>query len=189
MKPISRKTLIGSTVAGVLALAGVLFSGLGQVAFARQDEQSPAALATASKRIEGIAGTWRVTVTQKVCGSGVQIGLPFHSLLTFAGAGTMTGTTANSAFLPGQRSGDYGVWTPAAGHGYSATEEAFIIFSAGQFTEGWQVISHSITLTNSGNGFNDVASVQFYDVNGNPLLPSPGCATAVGQRLDSGGKP
>jgi len=184
MKLTSRMTRFGSTMAGALALAGVLFSGLGQVGIAQQKEQFPEALAAASERIEEIAGTWRVTVTQKVCASGVQIGLPFHSLLTFARGGTMTGTTANSAFLPGQRSGDYGVWTPATGPGYRATEEAFILFSAGQFTEGWQVISHSISLTNGGNGFNDVASVQFYDVNGNPLLPSPGCATAVGQRLD-----
>jgi hypothetical protein len=189
MKLTSRMTQFGSTMAGVLALGGVLFSGLGQIALAQQKEQSPATLAAASERIGGIAGTWRVSVTQKVCATGAQIGLPFHSLLTFSRGGTMTGTTANYAFEPGQRSGDYGVWSPATGHGYSATEEAFIIFSAGQFTEGWQVISHSISLTNGGNGFDDVASVQFYDVNGNPLLPSPGCATAVGQRLDSGGKP
>ena len=95
----------------------------------------------------------------------------------------MTGTTANSVFLPGQRSGDYGVWSQATGNSYSATEEAFVIFSGGPFTEGWQTISHSITPTNGGNGFNDVASIQFYDVNGNPLLPAPGCATAVGQRF------
>jgi hypothetical protein len=124
-----------------------------------------------------------VTVTQRVCATGVPIGLPFRSLLTFAHGGTMTGTTANSTFLPGQRSGDYGVWSPATGHSYSATEEAFVIFSGGSFTQGWQTISHSISPTNGGNGFDDVASIQFYDVNGNPLLPAPGCATAVGQRL------
>jgi hypothetical protein len=173
MKLRSRTMLFGGTMAGVLTLAGMLFSGLGRGAFAQQKEESPDAL----------AGTWRVTVTQKVCATGVQIGLPFHSLLTFARGGTMTGTTASPAFLPGQRSGDYGVWSPATGHGYSATEEAFIIFSAGSFTQGWQVISHSITPTSGGNGFNDVASIQFYDVSGNPLLPAPGCATAVGQRL------
>ena len=95
----------------------------------------------------------------------------------------MTGATSNPAFLPGQRSGDYGVWSPATGRSYRATEEAFIIFSAGPFTQGSHVIIHSISLSNGGNEFNDVASIQFYDVNGNPLLPAPGCATAVGQRL------
>jgi hypothetical protein len=177
--------LFSGTRVGVLALAGVLFLGLGQVAFAQQKEQAPDALAAARQRSDnpGIEGTWRVTVTQRVCATGVPIGLPFHSLLTFARGGTMTGTTANSAFLPGQRSGDYGVWIPATGHSYSATEQAFIIFSGGSFTQGWQTISHSISPTNGGNGFNDVASIQFYDVNGNALLPTPGCATAVGQRL------
>ena len=182
----SRTILFGGTMVGVLTLAGMLFSDLGQLAFAQQKEQSPDALAAARERSDkpGIEGTWRVTVTQKVCATGVPIGLPFHSLLTFARGGTMTGTTANSAFLPGQRSGDYGVWIPAAGHSYSATEEAFIIFSGGPFTQGRQTISHSISPTNGGNGFSDVASIQFYDVNGNPLLPAPGCATAVGQRLE-----
>jgi hypothetical protein len=114
---------------------------------------------------------------------GVPIGLPFQSLLTFAHGGTMTGTTASSAFLPGQRSGDYGVWIPATGHNYSTFEQAFINFSGASFTQGWQTISHSISLTNGGNGFDDVASIQFYDAIGSPLLPAPGCATAVGQRI------
>jgi hypothetical protein len=183
MKLKSRR-LFGGTMAGVLTLAGVLLSDAGQ-ALAQEAGQSHEALSAARAGGDGtgIEGTWRVTVTQKVCATGAPIGLPFHSLLTFARGGTMTGTTANSAFLPGQRSGDYGVWSGAAGKGYSAVEEAFILFSGSAFTQGSQLISHSISLTNGGNGFNDVASIQFYDVNGNPLLPAPGCATAVGQRL------
>jgi len=166
-------------MAGVLTLAGVLFSGAGRSAGA-QMEQSSAGRAADNTQIEG---TWRVTVTQNVCATGAQIGLPFHSLLTFARGGTMTGTTASPAFQPGQRSGDYGAWTRTDGHDYSAVDEAFIIFSAGPFTQGSQIIRHAISLTADGNGFNDTASIQFYDVNGNPLLPTPGCATAVGQRL------
>jgi hypothetical protein len=179
------RTFFGGIIVGVLTLAGVLFSDSGQVAFAQETEQSRDLISAVRPQGDnsGIEGTWRVTVTQKVCATGVQIGLPFESLLTFTRGGTMTGTTANAAFLPGQRSGDYGVWSPATGHGFSAAEEAFVLFSGGPFTQGSQVISHSISLTNGGNGFNDVASVQFYDVNGNPLLPAPGCATAVGQRL------
>lgn len=170
---------------GVLTLAGMLFSGLGETAAAQQKEQSPDALAAAGTGSDspGIEGTWRVTVTQKVCATGAQIGLPFHALLTFARGGTMTGTTTNPEFQPGQRTGDYGVWSQTNGHAYSAIDEAFVIFSAGPLTQGSQVISHSISLTNGGHGFNDAASIQFYDANGNPLLPAPGCATAVGQRL------
>jgi hypothetical protein len=175
----------GGTMASVLTLAGVLFSLLGQNAAAQDKEQSPDALAAVSTAANnpGIEGTWRVTVTQKVCATGAQIGLPFHSLLTFVRGGTMGGTTASPAFLPGQRSSDFGVWSQTDAHNYSVASEAFIIFSGGLFTQGSQIIRQSISLTNGGNGFNDAASVQFYDVNGTPLLPAPGCATAVGQRF------
>jgi len=164
MKLRLRTVLFSGTSLAVLAVAGVLFSGLGQVAFAQETERSPDALVRARQPTDNpaIEGTWRVTITQRVCATGVPIGLPFYSLLTFALGGTMTGTTANAAFLPGQRSGDYGVWIPANGHNYSATEQAFIVFSGGPFTAGWQIINHSISPTNDGNGFNDVASIQFF---------------------------
>ena len=180
-----RKTLLSASLAGVLTLAGVCLAGSGETAFARQGGQSDDTLAADNGRhnYASIEGTWRVTVTQKVCSTGTPIGPPFQSLLTFAQGGTMTGTTANSAFLPGQRTGDYGIWTPGPGHTVTATEEAFIIFGGGFFTQGSQVIDHSITLTKRGNEFSDEASVQFYDVNRNPLSPGPGCASAVGQRL------
>jgi hypothetical protein len=162
--------LSGGAVAGVLTLAGLFFTGSGRSA-GRVADSAP------------IEGTWRVTVTQQVCGTGAPAGPPFQSLLTFAGGGALSGTTANTAFMPGQRSGDFGVWTHKKGHDYTAVDEAFIIFGAGPFTQGSQILNHSISLTDDGNRFDDVASVQFYDVNGNPLLPAPGCAIAVGQRL------
>ncbi len=132
-----------------------------------------------------IEGTWRVTITQKVCETGAPIGLPFQSLLTFASGGTLSGTTANSAFLPGQRSTDFGIWS-GEGRNYKALSEAFIIFTGGPFTQGSQTISHVINLTDDGNGFTDVASVEFSDGNGKPVAPTAtghGCATAVGQRV------
>ncbi len=132
-----------------------------------------------------IEGTWRVTITQNVCETGAPIGLPFQSLLTFASGGTLSGTTANSAFLPGQRSTDFGIWS-GEGRNYKALSEAFIIFTGGPFTQGSQTISHVINLTDDGNGFTDVASVEFSDCNGKPVAPTAtghGCATAVGQRV------
>jgi hypothetical protein len=91
-------------------------------------------------------------------------------------------------FLPGQRGTDFGSWS-RAGRGYSALTEAFIIFSGGPFTQGSQTISHSISLTDDGNGFTDIASVQFLDANSDPVAPTaiaPGCATAIGQRVQQG---
>lgn len=175
----STTQLFGGTMAGVLTLAGVLLAGLGQSASA-QSEQSSGKSTAGNQSIEG---TWRVTVTQKVCVTGAPMGMPFHSLLTFSRGGTMMGTTSNPAFMPGQRSTEFGAWRQTRAQVYSAVDEAFIIFGAGLFTQGSQVLRHAIRLTDNGNGFTDDASIQFYDVNGNPLLPTPGCASAVGQRL------
>ena len=157
----STTKLFGGTMASVLTLAGVLSSLSGQSAAAQDKEPSPDARAVVSTAADdrGIEGTWRVTVTQRVCATGAQIGLPFHSLLTFVRGGTMGGTTANPGFQPGQRSSDFGVWSQTGSHAYSAIDEAFLIFSGGPFTQGSQIISHSISLTNGGNGFNDVALV------------------------------
>jgi hypothetical protein len=167
-----------ATLGSVLVLGAALLLGSGRTGAAQLGQQPPAG--HPADKI-GIEGTWRVTVTQKVCETGVPIGPPFQSLLTFARGGTLSGTTASAAFHPGQRSGDFGVWTQTRGRNYSALDEAFILFTAGTFTQGRQTIKHSISLTREG--FTDVASVQFYDLNGLPLLKTPGCATAVGQRV------
>jgi hypothetical protein len=163
-------TILGAATA--LACAFFLSSGHSILA---QSEQSA----------KGLEGTWRVTITQRVCPAGPPLGPPFQSLLAFARGATLSGTTANSAFLPGQRSTDFGNWS-GAGRDYSALSEAFIIFSGGPFTQGSQTIRHTISLTQDGNGFTDIASVQFLDVNGNPVMPTAvatGCATATGRRL------
>jgi hypothetical protein len=178
----SRTMLFGGAMAGVLTLAGVVFSGAGRVAFAQQKERSPGAPRERSDAPE-IEGAWRLTVTQKVCATGIATGPSFQSLLIFSGGGTLSGTTGNTAFMPGQLSSTFGAWSQDRGRGYSAVSEAFVIFTAGPFTQGSQILRHSISLMDGGNTFNDVASLQFYDVHGNPLLPAPGCATAVGQRI------
>ena len=165
---------LATTLGTALTLAGALFLSSGHSARAQSDESA-----------KGLEGTWRLTVTQNVCPAGPALGPPFQSMLVFALGGTLSGTTASTTFLPGQRSSDFGSWS-RAGRAYSALSEAFIIFSGGPFTQGSQTIRHSISLTNDGNGFTDTASVQFLDVNGNPVAPTAvasGCATAIGQRL------
>jgi hypothetical protein len=172
MTPTTKR--LATTLGTALALAGALCLSSGHSARA-QSEQSA----------KGLEGTWRVTVTQSACPAGPPLGPPFQSLLAFARGGTLSGTTASSAFLPGQRSTDFGNWS-RAGRTYSALSQAFIIFSGGPFTQGSQTISHTISLTDDGNGFTDIASVQFLDANGNLVAPTsmaPGCATAIGQRL------
>jgi hypothetical protein len=167
---------IATTLGAALALASAFLIGSGRSVRA-QSEQSA----------KGLEGTWRVTITQRqFCPAGPPLGnSPIQSLLAFARGGTLSGTTGNQAFLPGQRSADFGIWS-GAGRDYSAFSEAFVIFSGGPFTQGSQTIRHSISLTDDGTGFTDIAAVQFLDVNGHPVAPTagaPGCATAIGQRI------
>ena len=128
----------------------------------------------------GLEGTWWVQVTQYDCTNPDVTRPPFVSLLAFARGGTMSETTANPVFQPGQRTSGYGAWKQTS-DGYTSVDLAFILFSAGPFTQGTQRINHSITLADDGDHFNDVATVQFFDSHGTRLIS--GCARAVGTRL------
>lgn len=153
-----------------LAMVGALFVALGSTA-------------TAQKTLTGtrkVQGTWTVTVQTRDCQTGVALGNPFLSLLTFADGGTMTETTSNPNFYPNDRGPGHGVWFATGWNSYNASSTAFIT-SSGQLVET-QVITQSIAMDDDPDTFQTVkASVQFFDPNGN-LLRS-GCATAVGQRF------
>jgi hypothetical protein len=110
-----------------------------------------------------------------------------HALLAFARGGTLSGTSANSGFQPGQYSASFGVWRAMGGRNYTALTDAFILFPGGPFPAGRQEISHSIRLTADGNRFTDQASLNYFDVDDLPAPPQPplipGCATAAGLRV------
>jgi hypothetical protein len=136
-------------------------------------------------RFEGLTGTWRVQVTTYNCKTGVA-SAPFSSFLTFDAAGTLTGTTANAVFLPGQRSSDHGVWKRMGGNYFSATSEAFIQFATPPgsptppLVRGVQRIEQGIEMTGRDN-FNSEATLTFFDAGGSVVLS--GCARASGQRF------
>jgi hypothetical protein len=115
---------------------------------------------------------------------------PFHSLLTFGSDGTLTGTTNNATFKPGQRTSDYGVWYRTQGTTFHAASEAFILFSsaasaappAPAFARGVQRITQDIDIDpRSPDVFTSQASVEFFDDAGNTVMT--GCATATGARF------
>jgi hypothetical protein len=167
-------------VAGVfvaLCAGGIVATGFHAKA---QSTQHSAAARTLSP----LVGTWRVTVQLQSCQAQTSIGIPFYSILSFESGGVMGGTTANSAFLPGQRSSDFGAWQRTDRSVYSATDEAFIVISGGPFAPGVQTIHHTITLAEDGNSFTDNATTQYSDFNDTQTTPPPGCATAVGKRLE-----
>ena len=133
----------------------------------------------------GLTGTWRVQVTTYNCKTGVT-NPPFASVLTFDAFGTLTGTTANAVFLPGQRSADHGVWTRLGSNYFSAASEAYIQFSTPatspppRFARGVQRIEQGIELTGR-DSFSSEATLTFFDEGGTVLLT--GCAKAIGERF------
>ena len=165
------KLNINAKAFGIAALAYILV--LGSSGSLQAQRNGPA-----SDR--GLQGTWWVTVTLYDCITH-QERPPFVSLLAFAQGGTMTETTANAAFQVGQRSTGFGTWAHLTDRTYTSIDDAFILFTAGPFTQGTQRIDHSITVSLHGNQFNDDATVQFFDTNGN--LIGTGCARAAGTRL------
>jgi hypothetical protein len=165
-------------VAAVILLTGTLALSFGQAASGQWEGHDSSASI--------LEGTWRVEIRQSNCATGVE-GSPFRSFLTFAPGGTLTGTTANPAFLPGQRSPDHGIWSHKRGHDYFALSEAFLLFDSDAhppfpgFRAGTQRISQEIELKNH-NEFTSATVVEFFDVNGNSVLT--GCANAVGRRFE-----
>jgi hypothetical protein len=129
-----------------------------------------------------LEGAWFVNVSVFDCNTLAPKG-KFTSLLLFSRGGTLTETTANPGFLPGQRSIGIGTWEKSRHDTYSATDLAFIMFSGGPFQAGTQKITHTITLDDDGSEWSDQALVDFYDATGAPITAMHACATATATRL------
>jgi len=129
-----------------------------------------------------LEGAWFVNVSVFDCTSLAPKGA-FTSLLMFSRGGSVTETTANPAFLPGQRSIGIGAWDKASDGTYSASDVAFIIFSGGRFQAGTQKLTHTITLSGDATLWSDQAVVDFYDATGAPIAGMHACATATAKRL------
>lgn len=140
----------------------------------------------------GLIGAWSVTVSLHPANNcnGPVIAPPFSSIVMFSRGGTVTESTSNAAFEPGQRGTGLGVWWLNDDGTYSATDVAFILFTSSNYTPGpppvgfaagTQEINHTITLNRHATRWTDTATVQFYDVNHNSL--NHACATATAVRL------
>jgi hypothetical protein len=152
---------------------GLLMLSLTATSARAQSEQSP----------NGLTGAWWVTVTQVNCVTRAPLPIPsFSSMLLFSRGGTLSETTSNPGFAPGQRSTGFGTWAAASDDTYTASDVAFILFSSNSFQRGTQKLSHVISLNSDGSAFTDVATLQFFDTTGTVPYIS-GCATATGTRL------
>lgn len=133
-----------------------------------------------------LVGTWRVQVTTYNCATGV--GNPaFPAYLTFGSDGTLVETTANPAFVAGQRSPGHGNWERTGHNSWRAVSEAFLLFSStahGPFPglgQGVQRLEQSIEFTGRDR-ISSEATVEFLDTAGTVTLT--GCARAVGTRFE-----
>lgn len=140
---------------------------------------SPTVQAQSPQAALGLVGAWSVSVTLSDCNGTVRGTFP--SMVMFSRGGTVTETTFNPAFQPGQRSTGLGVWWLNDDDTYGGIDVAFIQYSAGMFTAGTQEIAHTITLSSDASQWNDKATVQFYDIAHNKLAHA--CASASAVRL------
>ncbi len=146
---------------------------------------SPAVAAKPEHR--NLTGTWVVTVQQYDCSSGVDLGQPFSSFLSFGPEGILIETTSNPGFAPGQRGPGHGTWKRIRFDEFRAVSEAFILFSTPAhgpvpaFATGRQRIDQDIDYV-GGDQFTSEAVVSFTDPSGLNVLHS-GCAHAGGVRM------
>jgi hypothetical protein len=133
-----------------------------------------------------LAGTWLVHVTTFNCSTLVE-NAPFTSYLTFGADGSIVETTANPAFLPGQRSAGHGYWERTGRNFYHMVSEAFIQFSSDArppvppFKRGHQRLEGGVEMTGRDT-FTTDASITFFDESNAVTLA--GCARAVGERME-----
>jgi hypothetical protein len=162
------------------------------VVFAAMLSLAPTCQAQSQQSSLGLVGAWSVTVALHPAGNcnGPVIAPLFSSMVMFSRGGTVTESTSNPAFQPGQRGTGLGVWWLNDDGTYSATDVAYILFTSSNyspgpppvgFAAGTQAITHTITLNSDATGWTDMATVQFYDLNHNPL--NHACATASAVRL------
>jgi hypothetical protein len=165
----------GAAGVAAVALAGALALG--------QDVRAQSAAAGEPT----LEGTWWVQVSLLTdCVSRRPL-TSFAALLTFAKGGTMTGATTNASFAVGQRSGDHGIWSRNAGHTYTASSVALLLFTSPPnfpispgFATGSQRLDQAIELTDDDH-FTSDAVTTFFDVHG--VEYRSGCATALGRRF------
>jgi hypothetical protein len=129
-----------------------------------------------------LEGTWQVRIAPYVCATGVPLPpqAEFDSLVTFSAGGTMTETTANPRFLPGQRSIGLGNWERSGRSSYEIAFEAFVQFTGGNYTQGRQRVEQGLDMVDADH-WNSTAVVAFSDTAGAPV--SSGCMRAVGARM------
>jgi hypothetical protein len=142
------------------------------------------------KAADSLVGAWRVTITPYECTSGRQSPqFAFRSLLTFASGGTMSETTTNQTFQPGQRGPGHGSWERTGPNYYHSVFEAFINYTVSPplppptppYQRGSQRLEQDIRMIDQDR-WTSLADVYFFDEGGTQWR-LPGCAKAEAERI------
>jgi hypothetical protein len=139
------------------------------------------ALATADALAQGvqpsIVGTWRVTRMGVNCQTGQPMS-SFPAIMVFHDDGTYNGFGASPGSTPADGSPEYGVWkrSPDA-HGY--TFRILGLPYDGATVVGTVEITGAAEVPAKGETLSYTSTIQFIDLNGNPLFTLCGKATGV----------
>jgi len=140
--------------------------------------------AAAQSRLEGV---WGVTIQRRDCQTTAPLGPPVRALVTVHQGNTVTETNGALAFSPGQRSIGHGTWNQTGGATFTDSTVTMILFDTAAntppgspgFQAGWEVTSHTITL--SGDSFTATGTAQFYNVNREVYRAA--CVSRAGERV------
>jgi len=162
---------------GTLLLAGSATAVAEGLAYARTLAPAP------------LEGTWNIVITPYICATGEPIPeVAFRSRLSFNADGTMTETTMNPGFEPGQRSIGMGYWERIGRTSYRAVFEAYVLFDSATtppdppfFVRGFQRVDQGIEMVDR-NHWTSAASVVFRN-EASQIVPPTGCMTAAGERM------
>jgi len=124
-----------------------------------------------------LAGTWDADVTIRNCSNGEAI-RSFASIGTFNDGGTFIGSTSGQA--QASRTPEHGVWRHVAKNKYLMRFKSFN-FDAGGIPINYQIITHTVHLSQDANSYYSEGGAQFYLMDGTPVMQ--GCSDAVGTRL------
>jgi hypothetical protein len=171
----SIRTILLSAASALALVAASPFISYGHAAYAH---------ARSSSFLEG---SWRVTTTPYNCATGELLTFAaFEEYMTFGAEGTLTETTANPAFEPGQRSPGHGFWERTGPRTYRAVFQAFIEFTSvgttpPRYVRGSQRADHGVDVIDA-NHWQSSAAVSFFDPSG--TLLAGGCAASAGVRIE-----
>lgn len=136
---------------------------------------------TVSAQPMALHGVWAVTISPRNCATNQPLPVPpARTLLTFHGDGTSTESVSAAGFATGQRAIGHGKWVHTGGTTFVERTVAMILFDAGLYQAGWQLITRTITMTDANN-YTSSGPSDFYNLN--RQLYFTACASAVGERV------